>query len=41
MEKRSRGIIIIWELFLNDEKLRYFKQYQELFGNEVFRSIGH
>jgi|TARA_B100000686_G_C16605099_1_gene870748 DNA polymerase len=25
---------------LNDEKLRYFKQYQELFGNEVFLSIG-
>ena len=25
---------------MNDEKLRYFKQYQELFGNEIFLSIG-
>jgi len=26
-------------LFLNDQKLRYFKQYQELFGNEIFLQL--
>ena len=26
-------------MFLNDQKLRYFKQYQELFGNEIFLQL--
>ena len=26
-------------MFLNDQKLRYFKQYRELFGNEIFLQL--